>query len=277
MGDLKSILVHLDASARNAQRLQAARQLGTAFGAEVRAVYAVMPTVMQYSFALTPDAGLGPLLAFEAEARDRVRAVFEQHRQAAGQPDMVWHEVVSDPLHTFAQLAYTADLLVLGQPEPGAPVPSCVPTDFAASVLVETGKPALVLPYIGSGPRLGQNVLVAWKASPESARALTAALPLLRQARQVHVALWSERSARDDENAPAAIDFLRRHGIEPTLHRGQGGSAEVGALMLSLATDLGADLLVSGCYGHGRAREWILGGVTRTLFESMTLPVLMAH
>jgi nucleotide-binding universal stress UspA family protein len=71
--------------------------------------------------------------------------------------------------------------------------------------------------------------------------------------------------------------FLHHHGIKATVHRGGPPTRELGELLLSLAADLQADLLVMGCYGHGRAREWALGGATRTVLRSMTLPVLMVH
>jgi nucleotide-binding universal stress UspA family protein len=152
-----------------------------------------------------------------------------------------------------------------------------VPSDFVASVLVETGKPGLVLPYIGAAPGFGQNVLIAWKPTPESARALTAALPLIQRARSVHLACWEETDTGSADAAEPALQYLRRHGVQAAVHLAGRPTRDLGEHLLSEAANLQSDLLVMGCYGHGRAREWALGGVTRTVLKSMTLPVLMVH
>lgn len=106
---------------------------------------------------------------------------------------------------------------------------------------------------------------------------MTAALPILGRARSVHVATWDESDAPSASVADGALEFLRRHGVQATGHRHLPAAGELGEVLLSQAADLQADLLVMGCYGHGRAREWAMGGVTRTVLESMTLPVLMMH
>ena len=103
---------------------------------------------------------------------------------------------------------------------------------------------------------------------------------MLQRARRVHLALWDEADdVRND--APQPIErYLANHGIAPTLHRNRLTGPEahaVGELLLSLAADVQADLLVMGCYSHGRAREWVLGGATRTVLQAMTLPVFMVH
>ena len=134
-----------------------------------------------------------------------------------------------------------------------------------------------LLPYIDTGSEFGQTVLIAWKDSAASARAVTAALPVLRLAKSVHVAAWDESGSPGDGEPLPIERFLQRHGVHAKVHRGGRPSGEVGELLLSLAADVQADLLVMGCYGHSRAREWLLGGVTRTIFQSMTLPVLMSH
>jgi nucleotide-binding universal stress UspA family protein len=152
-----------------------------------------------------------------------------------------------------------------------------VPADFVACVLAESGRPALVLPYAGRFEAVGRHALVAWKPSPTAARALAGALPLLRQADRVTVLEWG---ARESDCRGAALDigaYLELQGIQAALERQAAEPPEVGELLLSRAADLGADLLVMGCYGHGRMRELVLGGATRTVLQSMTLPVLMCH
>lgn len=278
MNGYKSILLHLDASPDVARRMRVASMLAASHAAELEVLYAVMPTMMQYPFAFTTDAQVATLLAaFESESRERAKLAFDEARRAAGMPALPWAEATDEPLRAFSRRAFAADLLVLAQHDPNAKASSCVPADFAASVLIETGKPGLLLPYIETDSSLGQTVLVAWKPTPQAARAVHFALPILRRARQVHVAVWDETPGEEEGAAPAIERFLARHGVAPTLHQGGSTTRDLGELLLSLAADVQADMLVMGCYGHGRAREWALGGVTRTVIRGQTLPVLMAH
>jgi nucleotide-binding universal stress UspA family protein len=188
-----------------------------------------------------------------------------------------WAEVQDYPIvPAFSRQALYADMLVLGQHDPSAPSPG-VPVDFPESVIAASGKPAIVLPYAGLPPSVGETVVIAWKTTREAARAVGAAVPMLQRARVVHVLSWT------DEQEPvggARLDldgYLKLRGIEPIWHRESREPESIGELLLTRAFDLEADLLVMGCYGHTRAREWVLGGASRTVLRSMTLPVLMAH
>ncbi|MDL2337599.1 MAG: universal stress protein [Pseudomonadota bacterium] len=278
MDEIKSILLHLDASTGATQRLHVAQRLATAVGAQLEVLYAVTPALLQYPMAASADSQLAAMLAtIDVETRQRVRAAFDRARVAAGVPDLRWQETGNDPINEFKRKAFASDLLVLAQVDPDEKQQSQAPIDFAPTVLIETGRPALMLPYIHTGADFGQTVLVAWKDSPASARAVTAALPMLRLAKAVHVASWEESDDVIGGQALPVERFLTRHGITAKIHRCGRPTADLGELLLSMATDVQADLLVMGCYGHSRAREWLLGGATRTMFQSMTVPVLMAH
>ena len=280
MSEWKTILVHLDASTTSAQRLQAARQLAEQHGARIEVLYAVLPTVLQYPWAFTGDAQAASLLmGWESDQRERAKALFERERKAAsGLAEADWREASDEPVRALTQLAWGADLLVLGQHDPDPKAYSGVTPDFAAAVLIDSGKPGLVLPYVGADTGFGRTVLIAWKPTAEAGRAVAAALPLLQRAQKVHLAVWDEATDPAAPPPEVAIEpYLRRHGIAATVHRGGRPGHDLGALLLSLASDVQADLLVMGCYGRSRAREWLLGGVTRSVLHSLTLPVLMAH
>jgi nucleotide-binding universal stress UspA family protein len=108
--------------------------------------------------------------------------------------------------------------------------------------------------------------------------AVVAALPILRQAKKVHVLCWDEEESPSVHGAPLdLVGYLRQHGVEVDWRHGGPAPEKLGDELLSRTFDLGADLLVMGCYGHSRAREWVLGGTSRSILASMTLPVLMAH
>jgi nucleotide-binding universal stress UspA family protein len=155
-----------------------------------------------------------------------------------------------------------------------------VPAGFAEHVVLAAGRPVLMIPYAGQPAALGERVLVAWNASRESTRALTDALPLLQRAAQVDVLTVNARPGRDGHGEMPGADialYLARHGVSANVHPTHGEDIGVGEWLLSRAADLGTDLIVMGAYGHSRLREMVLGGATRTILQSMTVPVLMSH
>ena len=265
MGSIRSVLLHIDASARSAVRLRVARELAVTHDAVVTAMFATYPCLIPMPYAFSD--GFAPALMMQEQdsvLRARARALFEH----AGK-DMCWAEALdSPPVRAFVGEALYADLLVLGQNDP---IADSVPGDFVESVLIGSGKPALVIPHIGETGSIGRRVLIAWKPSPEAARALTAALPLLPTADAVHLV------TAEAEPAGAIERYLRRHDIDAEFHTTTAKPAEAGARLLALAGDIGADLLVMGCYGHSRARELVLGGASRAVLQGMRLPVLMSH
>lgn len=134
-----------------------------------------------------------------------------------------------------------------------------------------------MIPCTGRFTTIGRNVLIAWKPTRECARAVAGALPLMRRAERVNVVSWGKDNFGPAETTFGIVRALRWHGIEATAHRYPDVPDDPGEILLSHAADHASDLLVMGCYGHHRIRELLLGGVTRTVLQSMTLPVLMAH
>jgi nucleotide-binding universal stress UspA family protein len=279
MHGIKSILMHLDDSPACATRLRAANAVAETLDAQVKALYAVLPAAMEYALAYSAGADLAPLMqTYEHERRARTRALFDAtvgQGAAKRLPRVEWAECADEPTRGFASEALVADLLLLGQ-HAEARIPTGVSPEFNQAVLIASGKPGLVLPSIHEDGPIGRVVLVAWKPTREAARALSAALPFLQRADQVHVARWNEPGGPEDPG-PDVEASLRRHGVTAIMHRDVARDRDVGELLLSRAADLGADMLVMGCYGHSRAREWALGGASRSVLRSLTVPVLMSH
>ncbi|HEY0822790.1 MAG TPA: universal stress protein [Ramlibacter sp.] len=274
----RQVLVHLDASASAGARLAAARSLAQEHGAALAALYATVPVYLELPYPPEGAPGLASsLMDVEDERRRAARRTFDEAMRTPG-PTATWAETREMPAAgAFVAQALHADLLVLGQHDP-AGAANGVPPDFAESVVLASGKPALVLPYTGAARRPGGTAAIAWKETREAARAVSAAMPLLQRAGRVHVLAWEEEPALEVRGQQLDLDgYLRLHGIVPTWHRGGRLAEPLGEILLSQLSDLDADLLVMGCYGHSRAREWILGGTSRTVLRSMTLPVLMAH
>lgn len=290
MSKLRSILVHMDASTRSLDRLRLARSLvmslPTSAGALVTALYGVVPMALQFpasGMAQNAAGAVAMLDDLDAGRRHASLQQFEHVRDttvpAAGL-NWSWAEIGEEALIPgFVTQALCADALVLGQRDPQEASADGVSPDFVSSVLLASGKPALVLPYAGDFTSVGETVLVGWKYSREAARAVASALPVLRHARQVHVAMSPGGAAKTSTKQLGCLDivaWLRSHGVQAQLHQNMVAEEAPGEDLLSRACDVGADMLVMGCYGHSRLREWALGGASRTVLGSMTLPVWMA-
>lgn len=253
-----------------------AQRLARRHGAELTACYAVRPALLNTPWAL--GEGMAPAAALLAEVDrtqlERARATYEQ---ALAYGPVLWAEADAATLESaLLERALYADLLVLGQHDAGDLRCGALPRSLAPDLIADSGKPALVVPYAGAFEPLARQVLVAWKPAREAARAVTHAMPWLQQAEQVHLAT----QAADAGGAGSSAElehWLRLNGVNAPFQHHRLGGADVGAALLSLAADSGAELLVMGCYGHSRAREWVLGGATRSVLDAMTLPVLMAH
>ena len=279
MSSLRSILLHADATAGSAVRLELARELAARHGASVTALFGATVDTDRLSSAYSAGAALGSRSSeWDTLAHDTARARLRQQCLGEG-AEVAWFDVVGDSIaHGFVAEAAYADLLVIGQQSPDEPAGGA-PEGFVESVILDSGKPTLVVPREPREPRtgsFGQRALVAWNGSAQVARAVTGALPLLRHAGQVHVAVWS----RHPVAAPfSGIDigvFLQGHGIEAVLHQ-CAPSSRVGQELAALLQSLHADLVVMGCYGHSRTAERVLGGATRSMLATLPVPILMAH
>ncbi len=136
----------------------------------------------------------------------------------------------------------------------------------------------IMVPYIQKAPLKLDNVMVCWDGSRQAARAIGDAMPLLTKAKRVEVVIIANDPGKQDEIEGVDMgQHLARHGLKVDVQRIPGGDVDVADALLSHAADSGADFMVMGGYGHSRLREFVLGGVTRSIFRSMTVPTLMAH
>jgi nucleotide-binding universal stress UspA family protein len=145
-------------------------------------------------------------------------------------------------------------------------------------VLVESGRPLLLAPSAAC-PNPISNVVVAWKNTATSARAVSAAMPLLARAEQIHILHVAEDGEEEGSVAGERLAaYLRRHGMKPQVGKLFVDRRDPCEVLLEAAErKLHAGLLVMGAYGHSRAREFIFGGFTRTVLHDAPLPVLLCH
>jgi nucleotide-binding universal stress UspA family protein len=282
----KTILVHVDDGARSAERVRVAAAIAGPAGGHL--IGAALSGVSRFLYQKRPPEAHDPTLVLHLEfLRERARlalAAFAGQMKDSG-VSFESRLIDDEPGGGLSLHARAADLVLLDQADPQHS--SALMADVPAYVLMHAARPVLILPFAGSVAQVGKRILVSWDASKEAARALTAALPMLAQAEAVTIAVFdtgTDSAMVADALAADPVPMLARHGIkaELALHtvearRGPHRRHEVGDALLSLADEVGADLLVMGAYGHSRFRETILGGVTRTVFDAMTIPVLMAH
>ena len=272
MSDIKSILLHLDSSERCAERTRVAGCVAEIFDAKVTGAYGIIPSLLRYHKGMEGPAGAVGLQQYDDACREKANRLFSDISAVSGR--MRWEEVPGDSIGHFERRALYADLLVLGQRNDEAPEAMDTPADFVFRQVVGSGHPVLLVPYAGTFATVGQTVLIAWKETREAARAVSAALPWLQKARSVHAISYGEEAAA---SLQGLHQYLSAHHVKITTHTGDARDVNVGDDLLSRAADIGADMLVMGCYGHSRAREWVMGGASRTILRTMTIPVLLAH
>ncbi len=205
---------------------------------------------------------------FEA-AVDR-RGVSGEWRSEATRGSVIADKVIEHGLQ--------ADLIITGQFDPENV--GGIEHDCAERIVMESGRPVLLVPTAGSYKSIGKNIIIAWNATRESARAAFDALPFIQAAESARL-VWIDSQKDEDHagNLPGSemAASLSRHGANVTTDALPSGGEAVSDALLNVAADHGADLLVMGAYGHSRVREFVFGGATYNVFRNMTIPVLMSH
>lgn len=175
----------------------------------------------------------------------------------------------------FAQIARRFDLAVVGQAQREGGASDELVVEGA---LFESGRPLVVVPYIQKRGLTLERVLACWDGGRTAARAIGDAMPFLERAKAVDIVIVAEeRKGGDEINGANMGEHLALHGVTANVKRIAKGDLAIEDVLLSYAADSGADFMVMGGYGHSRLREFILGGVTRGILASMTVPVMMSH
>jgi nucleotide-binding universal stress UspA family protein len=175
----------------------------------------------------------------------------------------------------FARMARRFDLAIVGQ---GQREMSSIDQIIGETTLFESGRPMIMVPYIQKEPFKIDNVMICWDGSRAAARALADAIPILDHSGNVEIVMVTNEPGKQYDIEGADIgQHLARRGLKVNVHQLSGGDIDVADALLSYAADSNADFMVMGGYGHSRFREFVLGGVTRSIFQSMTVPVLLSH
>lgn len=273
----KTVLVHLDTTPRCGARVDLALDLAGRHGGRLHACFAQSDagaSVLQPMQRATDDL---------TAAYERVCAEVTAKAEAAG----VEARCSMSPLvgsaniiHFLVRACRHADLAVIGQfdRDTGRGV---VPEDMAEQVVLNAGRPVLVVPYAGDFPRVHDHVMVAWNAGREAARALSDAVPLLQQARRVTLLIVRGKGESETDSPgyrpEEAEAWLAGHGVTADVATAVGDHLGIVDMLLNRATDDGATMLVMGAHGHYGFPHILRGGVTRDMLRHMTVPVLLSH
>ena len=277
---IKNILVYVDDSEQVDDRLDVAVGLARTHEAHLAAIYAIPePYIPSYVGGGYMPAELIESQAERAHERAaEARTRLEERMNRLG-IEAEWRQTEGYAAEVVSLNAKYADLTVVGQANPDDPQNYPNP-GLPAEVALSAGRPVLVVPYVGAGHEVGKNVLVAWNGSREATRAVNDALPILKCADKVTVLAVNPRKGDSDHGDVPSADIslhLARHGVKVEASQTVTDAIDVGGILLSRISDLGADLVVMGAYGHSRMRELMMGGATRDLLRYMTVPVLMSH
>jgi nucleotide-binding universal stress UspA family protein len=276
--DLREIVVFIDGRTEATGILEFAGILAQEHGARLSSVF------IQPEPAATPTEmfarGEGILNVIEVH-QAQIEGIEANHR--AQFEDIVRRHEIRSEWRSLPYLssevgvhAYYADLVVIARPESAGQTAG--PPGLAESLVLSSGRPIIVFPPRGMASRV-RRIVVAWNATRESIRAAADALPLIVKAEAVEVLVVENQHHAGHGQEPGAdiARHLARHGAQVEIRRLASLGKDVGRLLLSQAAAFGADLLVMGAYGHSQVREWMFGGVTRTVLCETGLPVLMSR
>jgi nucleotide-binding universal stress UspA family protein len=285
MAGFKDLLVVVDNSKNCVTRLDVAVHVASRFGTHLVGLFIKEPPNFPVwaqsegqGYVRSPSDYVETHRQAWREAALGAQQLFRSRTGVAG-ITTEWREREGDVAEIPILHARYADMVIVGQVAPelhavqaGREVPE--------RLLLGVGRPILVVPYAGAFKTVGERVLVAWNASREATRAVNDALPILQQASQATVlAINPRRGVSGDGDVPGAdlALHLSRHGVNAEASSLATADVAVAPMLLSRVADLQADLLVMGGYGHSRVREIILGGVTREILRSMTVPTVLSH
>jgi nucleotide-binding universal stress UspA family protein len=276
----KSITVCLDGSATSARALTFAIALAAHNNAHLTGLHLTyLPIIISEPYAMW-----GPMLTeWEESAQTRQRQAKEQFLAEASKSginaDFAGYR--NDDLQEVIAHARASDLTIMTQKNASGSVvgsDDAITAHLIESMVLNLGRPVLLLPQSGYLPQKFDTIIVAWDGGREATRAVADAMPFLKSARVVKVLSVSEEI--DDEHDLPDVDiatYLAKHDIKVDIERKESVHRAPAEWLLSRASEGKADLMVMGAYGHNRFAELVLGGVTRSVMRHMHLPVLMSH
>ena len=274
----KDILVHVDTLEPSAARLRSAINLAESSDARLTGLYILpKPYLPAYAEAqISADILEEQAKMAKQQAEDAERKFKEATANNGLQSE--WRVEEGNTAEILSKQARYHDLAVVGQGNPESYI-FVGDREMPDRMIMTSGRPALVIPYVGEYATIGKHVMIAWDAGPMPARAVHDALPLLPAAKDVTVMVINPKNGVNGTGDLPGADIsahLAHHGVKAEADYVKTDKG-TGDTLLSWVADKGADLIVMGAYGHARWAELVLGGVTDHMLKHMTVPVLMSH
>jgi nucleotide-binding universal stress UspA family protein len=287
---IRTILVPATGSATDAGVFASALTVARPLGAHLAFLH-ISIDAATFAATIMPEVSSGQVftdvinrMEEEAQQRDKnAKQLFESFCRREGLvvagPSSVlsensakWFRESGSESYWLVEYARTADLLVIGRSDDDQRVPS----DLLEAALINSGRP-LLIPPSSAMSALPDTVVIAWKSTPEAARAVSAAMPFLPLAKQIVIMTVAEdETTIEEEGAARLMANLRWDGFAASVRRLEPGAPGAAETLLMAAREQGA-LLVMGGYGHSRLREWIFGGFTQRILHGAEVPVLITH
>jgi len=270
---MKSVLLYINDDTGLEARLQAALDLTRAIDGHLHCIRS-NPYHPQMAFdGVTGMSVMYDISQLTIEADNKLRQRIEER---LNDEDISWNylEYNADSARGIARNSALMDIIVLSSMS--GDKNNTIPLGILGDVLFNTRSPVLVQPNAVKKFDASAPALVAWNGSFEAGNALRAATSLLKLASDVHIVTVAEDKKHDLPPLEAS-EYLSRHGIKSEVHEHEASKRSIQSILLSTAEILGAGYIVMGAYGHSRAREFLLGGVTRNLFMDCPVPLIVSH
>jgi nucleotide-binding universal stress UspA family protein len=276
----KNVLVYLDQGASNVERVRTAIAMAERFGAKLTGV--VVNTLPTPGIMLRLSLAEGD--KWMKKAREETEAVIQDFSQTVAKQNVEFDTCIIEckegrALVKLSRFARNFDICIMRQANPDRPDADFI-SDLSEEVLFASGRPVFFMPYIGAHAIPCRRGLIAWDGSAAATRAVHDALPLLEQMEEVEIMVVDADDVvhnTDSEPGEGLSAHLAAHGVKNRVARVPSGGLSTSTVILNKVSDSGADILIMGGYGTAKIRELVLGGVTRTLFNCMTVPVVMSH
>jgi nucleotide-binding universal stress UspA family protein len=275
---IKDLVVKLTAGTDRDHAAEFAISIAEAFKAHIAGIAfaydpVIMPGVMDGVTAAWVDTQRDANRAAAEVAIEKFEAAVK--REGLSAEHRLLEASLGSAANLFGRIARRFDLSVVGQMDPARVTPDNL---FVESALFESGRPTVVVPYIQKHELRLDRVLVCWDGSRSAARAVADAMPFLQRGKAIEIITVSRGGGNEDEIPGADIgQHLARHGLKVEVKRLVAEDVDVANTILSYAADCAGNFIVMGGYGHSRLREFILGGATRGILKSMTVPAFMSH
>lgn len=275
---LNDLLVSLSAGTERDPAAHFALSIAESFAAHIKAVaYALKPVVGGNGVSGIDTAILSANVKEEETAAQEALHRFQEDawKYGVGFDTKIISDMLTDAADRFGRMARSFDLSVVSQ---------CRPDQlnyddlFIESALLNSGRPVIVVPYIHKTPIKYDRMICCWDGSQHAARAIADAMPFLERAGKID--LLTVKTAKNDQAGIPVTDIamhLARKKLDVSIEQIVAPEIQFADVVMNHAADNRADLLVMGGYGHSRWREFVLGGATRGVLSSMTVPTLMAH